>query len=208
MLDRVDIVYLHDPDEHWDEASTTGVGTLVELRDQGVVGAIGVGMNQSVMPARFIEECDIDVVMLAGRYTLLDQSALDDLLPAAQEHGVVIVAAGVYNSGILSSEQVPDAATYNYAQAGPRRIARARLIAEHARACGVTLPEAAVRFPLTHPAVRNVVLGMRTPAHVHSAAARHDAAVPDALWADLADASLLDPRCLTAAAHPLQGADS
>lgn len=206
-LDRVDVVYVHDPDEHWDAASTTGIGTLAELRDQGVIGAIGVGMNQSAMPARFVTNCDIDVVMLAGRYTLLDQSALYDLLPVAQERDVAIVAAGVYNSGILGTETVPARSTYDYAPAPTDLLDRARRIADRATGLGVTLPEAAVRFPFTHPAVRTVVLGLRTPPHVESAAARMAASVPYELWAELADASLIDPRCLTAAASPLQGAD-
>ncbi|GAA4342171.1 aldo/keto reductase [Microbacterium rhizosphaerae] len=207
-LDRVDIVYLHDPDEHWESASTTGVSALIELRDEGVIGAVGVGMNQSAIPARFVAECDIDVVMLAGRYTLLDQSALDDLLPLALDRDVAIVAAGVYNSGILSSVHVSDAAAYDYGQAPAELIEHARLIAKHAEAIDVTLPEAAVRFPFTHPAVRTVVLGMRTARHVASGAQRMHASVPDALWTDLANSSLIDPRCASTAASPFQGADS
>lgn len=208
VTDRIDIVYLHDPDAHWADASTTGVGTLVELRDQGIVGAIGVGMNQSALPARFVTECDIDVVMLAGRYTLLDQGALDDLLPAAVEHGVAIVAAGVYNSGILSSEKVSDLAAYDYTQAPPEIIVRARRIAQAAHDHGVSLPEAAVRFPFTHPSVSSVVLGMRTPGQVHAGVDRVHAEAPESLWADLAGASLIDPRCIHAAPHRLEGVSS
>ncbi|MBN9195397.1 MAG: aldo/keto reductase, partial [Microbacterium sp.] len=107
--DRLDIAYLHDPDDHWDAASTTGVGALVELRDQGVVGAIGAGMNQSAMLAEFIRRTDVDVVMVAGRLTLLDASALEELLPLALERGVGVVAAAVYNSGLLSSTTVDPA---------------------------------------------------------------------------------------------------
>jgi D-threo-aldose 1-dehydrogenase len=98
-LDRLDIVYLHDPDEHWRQAADKAMPALAELRDQGVIGAIGAGMNQSAMLTRFLRETAADVVMLAGRYTLLDQSALDDVLPAAQEHGKSVVAVGVFNSG-------------------------------------------------------------------------------------------------------------
>ena len=101
-LDHIDIVYVHDPDDHGDAASGSAVPALVALREQGVVDAIGVGMNQSAMPAEFVRRHDIDLVMLAGRYTLLDQSALDDLLPVAADRNVGIVAAGVYNSGLLS----------------------------------------------------------------------------------------------------------
>ena len=93
-LDRIDIVYLHDPDDHWRAGRARGMPALAELRDQGVVGAIGAGMNQSAMLARFVRETDVDVVMCAGRYTLLDQGALDDLLPAAQDRGVGVVVGG------------------------------------------------------------------------------------------------------------------
>jgi D-threo-aldose 1-dehydrogenase len=207
-LDRIDVVYLHDPDQHWHQASTSGCQTLRDLRDEGVIGAIGVGMNQSAMPARFIAECGVDIVMLAGRFTLLDQTALDDLLPLAAANDVAVVAAGVYNSGILSEARVSDEASYDYTQAEPGLIDRARSIAEHAARHRVTLPEAAVRFPFVHPAVRTVVLGMRTPRHVEAGTARIGRAVPAELWRDLVDASLIDPRCVTDAALPLQGADS
>ena len=184
-LDRIDILYLHDPDDYWHEASTTGIDTLIELRDQGVVRAIGAGMNQSAMLAEFVRQCDVDVVMLAGRYTLLDQSALDDLLPLAQERGVGVVAAGVYNSGLLSREVVPDDAHYKYRPAPPELVARAREIAEVCRRHGVTLPQAAVRFALRHPAVVSVVVGARDAAQAAGNLARYDAEIPQALWDEL-----------------------
>ena len=101
-LDRVDIVYLHDPDEHWAEVLETGYPALAELRDEGVVKAIGAGMNQASMLADLVRETDVDVVMLAGRYTLLEQDSLDDLLPLCEERRVGVVAAGVFNSGLLA----------------------------------------------------------------------------------------------------------
>ncbi|MCG5467788.1 aldo/keto reductase, partial [Micromonospora sp. LAH09] len=116
-LDRIDIVYLHDPDDHWEWAATEAVPALAELRDQGVVGAIGAGMNQSAMLARFVREADVDVMMCAGRYTLLEQGAADDLLPAAESRGVGVVIAGVYNSGLLSR----DRPTHNSAPKQPQR---------------------------------------------------------------------------------------
>ncbi|MEV4048288.1 aldo/keto reductase, partial [Streptomyces sp. NPDC049744] len=100
-LDHVDIVYLHDPDDHWRQASTTGVDTLVELRDQGVVKAVGAGMNQAAMLTEFVRRSDVDLVMVAGRHTLLDRSARDELLPLARKRGVGVVAAAGYNSGLL-----------------------------------------------------------------------------------------------------------
>jgi D-threo-aldose 1-dehydrogenase len=162
-LDHVDVLYVHDPDEHWREAAEEAVPALLELREAGVVGAIGVGMNQSEMLARFIRQTDVDVVMLAGRYTLLEQGAADDLLPTALEQGRSVVAAAVFNSGLLAHEEVPDTATYDYRQASPDMLGRARLLATVCREHGTTLPAAAIHFPLRHPAVASVVVGMRSP---------------------------------------------
>ncbi len=181
-VDHIDIAYLHDPDEHWASASTTGIEALRELRDEGVVGAIGVGMNQAEMPAAFIRNCDIDVVMIAGRYTLLDRSAERELLPLALEHDVAIVAAGVYNSGLLSSPDVPTDARFNYSQAPAALIDGARDMAALCREYGVTLPDAAVQFALRHPAVRSVVLGAHTVEHVTGGIDRIDAEIPAELW--------------------------
>jgi D-threo-aldose 1-dehydrogenase len=190
-LDRVDILYLHDPDNHWEAASTTGIDALIELREQGVTRAIGAGMNQSAMLAEFVRRCDVDLMMLAGRYTLLDQSALDDLLPVALERGVGVVAAGVYNSGLLSRAVVPDDAHYEY-QAAPRElVVRAREIAEICGRHGVTLPDVAVQFALRHPAVVSVVVGARDRGQSEDALERLGVDVPDALWAELEAAGIL-----------------
>ncbi|WP_407938111.1 aldo/keto reductase [Motilibacter rhizosphaerae] len=190
-LDRLDVVYVHDPDEHWDEAAHQAVPALVELRDQGVVGAVGAGMNQSAMLTRFLRETDVDLVMLAGRYTLLEQGALDDVLPAAIETGKSVVAAGVFNSGLLAQDDVPDDATYEYRQAPTELLSRARQIAEVCRRHATTLPAAAIAFPLRHPAVVSVTLGMRTPAEVEGNLARAAAPVPAELWAELEERGLL-----------------
>jgi D-threo-aldose 1-dehydrogenase len=190
-VDRLDIAYLHDPDEHWAAASTTGVDALVELRDQGVVRAIGAGMNQVAMLTEFVTRCDVDVVMVAGRYTVLDQSAADTLLPAAAERGVDVVAAGVYNSGITSTDTVPETAHYDYRDAPTEVLDRARAIARVCAAHGVELPVAAVQFPFRSAEVRAVVLGMGSVAHVASGLHRVAADVPDALWDDLREARLV-----------------
>jgi D-threo-aldose 1-dehydrogenase len=181
-LNDVDILYLHDPDRHWEEASTTGIATLLELREQGVTRAIGVGMNQSAMLTEFVRRFDIDVVMLAGRFTLLDSSALGDLLPEAEERGVAVVAAGVYNSGLLAQAAVPEDATFEYRAAAPDLVARAREISAACRRFGVTLPDAAVQFPLRHPAVVSAVVGARDRAEVGAAVARYNTVIPDELW--------------------------
>ncbi len=192
-LDRIDVLYLHDPDNHWDAASTTGIATLTELRDEGVIGAIGAGMNQSAMLTEFVRRCDVDLVMLAGRYTLLEQSALDDLLPLALERGVGVVAAGVYNSGLLSKPEVSDDSHFEYRAAPPEILERARAIARICQEHGVSLPDAAVQFPLRHPAVVSAVIGARDSGQVEGGLARAATPIPDALWADLEAQGYLRP---------------
>ena len=196
-LDHIDIVYLHDPDEQWEAASTTGVGALVELRDQGIIRAIGVGINQSEMATRFVRSTDIDLVMIAGRYTLLEQGALADLLPLAQERNVGVVIAGVYNSGLLSRARPAAGSKYDYADAPEQLIDRATRIAQACERHGVSLPEAAIAFPLLHPAVVSVVIGARSAEQVAGNVARYLAPVPPALWAELAALGLLSPLATT-----------
>jgi D-threo-aldose 1-dehydrogenase len=123
--------------------------------------------------------------MVAGRYTLLDRSALEDLLPIALERGVAVVAAAVYNSGLLSRADVPSDARYDYAQAPAELIERARAMAAVCARHGVTLPDAAVQFPLRHPAVASVVVGTRTAEQVASSVARAAAPLPEELWVEL-----------------------
>ncbi len=190
--DRVEIVYIHDPDDYWDVAFAEAYPALEDLRSQGVVGAIGVGMNQWEMPERFVRETDIDVVMLAGRYTLLEQPALPSFLPACVERGVSVVACGVFNSGLLSKPVVPSDAKYDYAEAPAELVARARSIAEVCERHGVTLPEAAIQFPLGHPAVVSVVIGARTAEQMTANSAYSSASLPAALWEELKSAGLLD----------------
>ncbi|MEU1590893.1 aldo/keto reductase [Micromonospora sp. NPDC005710] len=190
-LDRLDIVYLHDPDDHWEQAANEAVPALIDLRDQGVVGAIGAGMNQSAMLARFVRETDVDVMMCAGRYTLLEQGAVVDLLPAAENRGVGVVIAGVYNSGLLSRDRPPADAVYNYEQAPAELIERARRIAAVCETYGVTLPQAALAFVRRHPAVVSTVVGVRTETQMTETVRRSDVAVPDELWGALAAAGLL-----------------
>ncbi|WP_374315386.1 aldo/keto reductase [Microbacterium sp.] len=190
-LDRFDILYLHDPDEHFDQASTDGIGALIELREQGVVRAVGAGMNHAAPLAELIRRADVDVVMCAGRFTLLDHSAAEALLPLALERGVGIVAAGVYNSGLLSTARPPADATYDYAPAPAALIERAHAIADVCERHGVTLPQAAVAYVLRHPAVVSVVLGARGRSQVEQNLARAQQPVPDALWHELADGGLI-----------------
>lgn len=190
-LDRIDIAYLHDPDDHWEAASTTGVAALIELREQGVLGAIGAGMNQTSMLADFVERCDIDVVMVAGRFTLLDDEAAERLLPAAAERSIGVVAAAVYNSGLLSAPRPAAGTRYDYVEASPELVERAAAVADVAERHGVDLPTAAVSYPLRRPEVSAVVAGMRTAEQVDSTLQRYRAHVPDAMWAELVSTGLI-----------------
>ena len=188
------LLYVHDPDEHWREAAEEAVPALVELREAGVVGAIGVGMNQSAMLARFIRQTDVDVVMLAGRYTLLEQGAADDLLPTALEHGRSVIAAAVFNSGLLARAEFQDTATYDYQQASPDMLERARLLASVCREHGTTLPAAAIHFPAPPPCRRKRRGGHAEPRGGCATTSPHYAQhVPDELWTDLEHRGLLRP---------------
>lgn len=189
--DRIDIVYIHDPDDYWTEAIEGAAPALTALRDEGVIGAWGAGMNQSHMLHRFVTETDIDVVMLAGRYTLLEQGAAAGLLPACLERQVGVVNVGVFNSGLLSKERPAPDATYNYAPAPPELLDRANLLADICESHGTTLPAAALQFPYRHHAVTSVVLGMRTPDQVKQNLDLAAQTVPESLWDELRDRGLI-----------------
>ncbi|MFF1821966.1 aldo/keto reductase [Kribbella sp. NPDC058245] len=189
--DRLDIVFVHDPDDHYDEAVATAFPTLIELRDQGVIGAIGSGMNQTAMLTRFVTEIDIDVIMLAGRYSLIDPDGLDDVLPACLANDVQVIAVGVFNSGLLSQPRPASDTTFNYAPAAEALIFKANQLADVCESHGVTLPAAALAFPRFHPAVAGIAVGCRSP---HEVQVNHDlygAEIPAALWSDLKSAGLL-----------------
>jgi D-threo-aldose 1-dehydrogenase len=190
-LDRVDILYLHDPDDHWREVLDSGYPALDQLRAEGAVGAIGAGMNQSAMLADLVRHTDVDILMLAGRYTLLEQDSLDDLLPLCVERGVRVVAAGVFNSGLLAKAQPTEHAKYDYAEAPPELVARARAIAAICEHHGTTLPAAAIAFPLGHPAVVSVCVGARSATQVERNAALFREWIEPALWSELKSEGLL-----------------
>jgi len=187
-LDRVDIAYLHDAEGHWDQALAEALPALVELRDQGVVRAIGAGMNVAENLTELVREHDVDLVMCAGRFTLLEQA--HELLDLALERGVGVVVAGAYNSGLLATPRPGPDPRYNYEPAPAALIARVNELADVCEAHGVTLPDAAIAFPLRHPAVVSVVVGASAPAEVDDAIDRYHCPIPDALWDDLAAAGV------------------
>jgi D-threo-aldose 1-dehydrogenase len=197
-LDRIDILYLHDPDDHFEQASTEGIGALIELREQGVVRAVGAGMNHAAPLAELIRRADVDLVMEAGRYTLLDQAAAVDLLPLALERGVGVVVAGVYNSGLLGTARPAAGAKFDYEDAPADLIARVNAIADICERYNVILPAAAIAYVLRHPAVVSVVVGARNAAQVDDTIARYTTDIPEALWAELAAAGLVPDNSDTA----------
>jgi D-threo-aldose 1-dehydrogenase len=188
-LDRIDIAFVHDCEDYVDEALAGAVPALVDLREQGVVAHVGLGMNFDRVLARFVRESDVDTIMLAGRYTLLEQPALDELLPLCVERGVRVMAAGVYNSGILATPS--PGTTYNYETAPPELVEKARRIADVCTRFGVELPAAAIALVAAHPAVESVVLGASSVAQVRTNVARASVEVPPALWTALVEEGLL-----------------
>jgi len=180
-LDSIDIVYVHDPDDRVDEVIRVTFPALATLRDEGLVKAIGAGMNYWQPLLEFVRTSDIDVVMLAGRWTLLDRTG-QPLLDECQQRGVAVVAAAPFNSGLLSSARPSSDAHFNYATVSPELLAQAQAIADKCEAFGVTLPEVAINFPLRHEAVKSVVAGFRTAEQSRTGAAWMDAQIPEALW--------------------------
>ncbi|HEV2414067.1 MAG TPA: aldo/keto reductase [Candidatus Dormibacteraeota bacterium] len=182
-LDRVDILLIHDPDNHFDQALRGAYPALDRLRSEGTVKAIGAGMNQSEMLARFAREADCDCFLLAGRYTLLDRGGATELLPLCLERGISVIAGGVFNSGILA-DPGPQA-RFNYAPATTEILEAARSIKETCRRHDVDVKAAALQFPLRNSAVRSVLTGCRSAAEVQENVRLFNAAIPDELWDDL-----------------------
>jgi D-threo-aldose 1-dehydrogenase len=190
-VDHVDILFLHDPDDHWQQAIDEAWPALAALRDDGVVRSVGAGMNQTAMLTRLVRETEMDVVLLAGRYTLLDQQASDDLLPACIERGTSVVLGGVFNSGLLANPHRN--ATFDYQPAASEMLDKARRLDEVCSRHGVALAAAALQFPLAHPAITTVVVGARSAHEVKENARFIETPIPQQLWADLLAAGLLPP---------------
>ncbi len=188
-LSWVDIAYIHDPEEHWEAAIGEAYPALERLRAEGVVRAIGVGMKQSAMLARFAREGDFDAFLLAGRYTLLDQDALPELLPLCVERGVAVLVGGVMNSGVLADPR--PGAHFEYEPASAEVIARAEGLAAACARHGVPLRAAAMQFPLAHPAVAGLIAGVRTTGHLDEYPTYLRRPIPRDLWDDLRDSRLI-----------------
>jgi D-threo-aldose 1-dehydrogenase len=194
-LDRIDILHIHDPDNHFREALVGAYKALDQLRRDGVIGAVSAGMNQAEMLTRFAREANFDCFLLAGRYTLLDQVALRELLPVCLERGVAIIAGGVYNSGILANPK--PGAHYDYVVAPAALIERAQRIGAVCARHGVPLKAAAIQFPLGHPAVTCVVVGCRSVAQLDESIAMFELEIPPSMWQELKHEGLLSPEVPT-----------
>ncbi|HUP87354.1 MAG TPA: aldo/keto reductase [Acidimicrobiales bacterium] len=180
--DFVDIAFLHDPEGHLDAALSEGMRALLDLREEGRIGAIGVGTNVVETAERFVKEAPVDVVLIAGRNTLLDRSAERDLLPRCADLGVQVVAGGVFNSGALAD---PARGHYAYGDVPPAVRRRLDLLTAACERAGVPLAAAAIQHPLRHPAVTSIVVGCRRAAEVGANVALLATDVPDELWAEL-----------------------
>ena len=179
----IDIVYVHDPDDHYYQALSVALPTLAELRDQGTIRALGVGMNQAEMLRRFISEAQLDYVLLANRYTLLDQSAFTDLFPACMERGVSVILGGALNSGILADPASQP--TFDYRRAPPAIVAQALRVRDICSSYGVPLLAAALQFCDAHPAVDCVLIGARSSHEVTSATTALEFSIPGEMWTEL-----------------------
>ncbi len=214
-LDRFDAIHIHDPDLHPDEAIDGAFRALSDLKDQGVIGAIGCGMNQWEMLTDFANRAPFDCFLLAGRYSLLDQSALPELLPVCERNNISLIIGGVYNSGILSHPDPGSIAdvsakgdaiatwsenvTFNYVPAPRKIIERAAKIKQICDNHGVSLKAAAIQFPLHHKAVASVLMGPRTADHVTDNIKSFSETIPNALWSDLKANGILPPEAPTPA---------
>ena len=193
-MDAVDILFIHDPDDHYEQAISEAYPTIAELRDNGLVGAIGVGMNQWEMELQFALDGEFDCFMLAGRYTLLEQGALQEFLPYCEKKGISVIIAGPFNSGILAD---PGRGTYNYKNAPQKMIDKALKIKEVCDRQKVPIKAAALQFVLGHPAVVSVVPGTKSPIHQEENFRMLSHEIPNSLWKELKELELLDPKVPT-----------
>ncbi|GAA5196224.1 aldo/keto reductase [Microbacterium jejuense] len=190
-LDRVDVLYLHDPERHdLDLALREAFPALQQLRDGGAVDAVGIGSMVSSALVAAVEGADLDLIMIAGRYTLLEQSAADEVLPACRVHGTGVVTASVFNSGLLAKDEPSRDDRYEYGRIPDELWDRLQRILAVCRAHGVPLPAAAVQFTLREPAVRSVVVGGSRPEQLRRNAELMAVEIPAALWDDLASEAL------------------
>ena len=181
-MESVEMIFIHDPDGAADQAISEAYPVLERLRAEGIVKTIGIGITSNEIPTRFINETDIDVVLIALKYTLLDQSAGAELLPTALRKGVSVIAGGVFNSGILTNPKA--GATFNYEPASPEVLARAQKIEEFFVDRGVSLAQAALQFPMQHPAISAILVGCRSADEVTTNVALYNKEIDSHIWSE------------------------
>ncbi|MGH9445187.1 MAG: aldo/keto reductase [Terriglobia bacterium] len=189
-LDRIDLLHIHDPDEHYEEALKGAYPALAKLRSEGVIRAVGAGMNQAEMLTRFAREGKFDCFLLAGRYTLIDHTGLRELLPLCVEKGISIIIGGPFNSGVLASGATPGA-KFNYADAPEEILRKVRQVQEVCDRHAVPMKAAALQFPLAHPAVASVIPGARSVGELEENLRLLRHPIPAEFWADLRRSGLI-----------------
>jgi D-threo-aldose 1-dehydrogenase len=190
QVDRIDILHIHDPDNHYDEAIKGAYPALDQLRREGRIKAVGAGMNQADMPARFARAGNFDCFLLAGRYSLIDHTGLKELLPLCVEKKISIIIGGPYNSGILATGAKPGA-KFNYADAPPEIMEKVRKVEDVCARHQLPMKAAALQFPLAHPAVASVIPGARSVAELEENFRLISHPIPGGFWAELRAKGLL-----------------
>ena len=193
-LDSIDIVLIHDPDDHYNSALNEAFPTLAKLREEGVIKAVGAGMNQWEMLRRFAEDADFDCFLVAGRYTLLDHSALHELMPFCLEKDISLILGGPYNSGILASD-LDTKSTYFYDPSPLEVIERAKKIKQVCDRHQIPLKAAAIQFGLMHPAVAATIPGPRSPKEIKDNIAMASIKIDSDLWKELKQEKLIHQDC-------------
>jgi D-threo-aldose 1-dehydrogenase len=187
-VDRIDVLLIHDADDHFEEAVSGAYPVLDDLRRQGVVGAIGIGMTVVHWPLRFVRETDLDVLLLAGRYTILDTEAAGELFPLCQQRGVSVWNAGSLSGGLVDTDPDP---RFHYQPLDPATTARLQTVRDICSRHGVPTAAAAIQFPLAHPAVTSVLTGPSTPEHLEANLANARVEVPQDVWDALREEGIL-----------------
>jgi len=193
-VDHIDIALMHDSENHIPEAINVAYPVLADLKRQGIIKAVGIGINLCDVAIEIMKNVDLDIVLLAGRYTLLDQSAQNKLLPYALERKVDITIGGVFNSGVLADPK--PGATFEYLPASDEIIAKAQAIGAFLSERGIPLTAAALQFPLRHPAVTSVLTGSRNSRELLANMADFDLELPEDIWNQLEDAGLIEKMSL------------
>jgi len=193
-VDHIDIALMHDSENHIPEAINIAYPVLADLKRQGIIKAVGIGINLCDVAIEIMKNVDLDIVLLAGRYTLLDQSAQNKLLPYALERKVDITIGGVFNSGVLADPK--PGATFEYLPASDEIIAKAQAIGAFLSERGIPLTAAALQFPLRHPAVTSVLTGSRNSRELLANMADFDLELPEDIWNQLEDAGLIEKMSL------------